>query len=64
MIPLNTRMKQVNIICNILKDSYLQIFNNHITEIEDAVKEEDVEAAWYRMRQDVEQYVKMCDVSQ
>ena len=50
MMPLDTPMKQVNIICNILKHSYLETFNNHITEVEDgkekhALKQEDVEAA-------------------
>ena len=43
-------MKQVKIIRNILKDSYLETFNNHITEVEDgkekrALKEEDVNEA-------------------
>ena len=47
---LDTAMKQVKIICNILKDSYLETFNNHITEVEDgkekgALKEEDVDEA-------------------
>ena len=50
MMPLDTPMKQVKIIHNILKDSYLETFNNHITEIEDgkekrALKEEDVDEA-------------------
>ena len=50
MMPLDTPMKQVKIIRNILKDSYLETFNNHITEVEDgkekrALKEEDVDEA-------------------
>ena len=50
MMPLDTPMKQVKIICNTLKDSYLKTFNNHITEVEDgkekhALKEEDINEA-------------------
>ena len=50
MMPLDTPMKQVKIIRNILKDSYFETFNNHITEVEDgkekrALKEEDVDEA-------------------
>ena len=50
MMPLDTTMKQIKIICTILQASYLATFNNHFTEVEDgkekcAHKQEHAESA-------------------
>ena len=42
-IPLDTPTKQIKVIRSILKESYLDVFNNYISNVEDADSENPVE---------------------
>ena len=56
-IPLDTAAKQVKVIQSILKESYLDVFNNHISSVEDADPEKPVAATIEDMKKALDKVI-------